>query len=102
MFPVSLTSFILVYNTDKQQYGLSVSDTSGIDIAFFVGNFNLTANYTLMIDYNNDYPHYKFSTFDSEYLFIFYTSSNNYPQVMIKVKIDFFNGLNYDQENLES
>ena len=55
MFPVSLTSFILVYNTDKQQYGLSVSETSGIDLAYFVGNFNLTANYTLMIDYNRNF-----------------------------------------------
>ena len=40
VIPVSLESFMLIYNTDEQQYGLSFSDTSGIDLAYFVGNFD--------------------------------------------------------------
>ena len=83
LMPISLTSFMLTYNTDKQQYGFSVSNTSGIDLAFFVGNFDFTANYTLMIDYNNDYPYFKYQIIGEEYLYLFYISSNNYPQIMI-------------------
>ena len=100
--PVSLTSFMLVYNTDQQQYGFSVSNTSGIDLAYLIGNFDLTVNYTLMIDYYNDYPYFKYQVFGEEYLYLFYISSNNYPQVMIKTKIDFFNGINYNETSSES
>ena len=97
VFPVSLDSFMLVYNTDKQQYGLSFSDTSGIDLAYFVGNFDLTPNYTLIIDYKNDYPYYNYGTGDNEYIYLLYISSNNYPQVMIKTKNYFFEGINYNE-----
>ena len=92
---MSLTGFILAYNTDIQQYGLGVSNTSGVDIAFLFGNFDLTANYTLMIDYNSDSPYFKYVTHDDKYAYFFYISSNNYPQILIKTKLDFFSGLNY-------
>ena len=59
-FPTSLTSFTLVFNTDQQQFGLSVAETSGIDLAFFSGNFDLTVNHTLMVDYNSDYPYFNY------------------------------------------
>ena len=101
---ISLTSFIFTYNTDKQQYGFSVSNTSGIDLAYFVGNFDFTANYTgcLMIDYYNDYPYFNYKVIGGDYLYLFYITSNNYPQIMIKTKLDFFNGINYNEVNSES
>ena len=100
--PISLTSFLLTYNTDKEQYGLSVSNTSGIDLAYFVGNFDFTANYTLMLDYYNDYPYFNYKAIEGGYLYLLYFSSNNYPQVMIKTKLDFFHGINYNETISES
>ena len=52
-----------------------------------------------MIDYFSDSPYYNSVTNDDQFLYIFYTSSNNYPQVLIKVKLDFFAGLNYSGTN---
>ena len=99
VYPVSLTSFMFSYVTDTQQYKLSVSNTSGTDLAYLIGNFDLTSNFTLMIDYYNDSPYKNYATTDDKYAYMFYSSSNNYPQVMIKVKLDFFGDMNYSGTN---
>ena len=96
---VSLNSFMFIYGTDVQQYGLGVSNSSGTDVAFLVGNYDLTAKFTLMIDYFSDIPYYNYVAKDDKFLYVFYTSSNNNPQVLIKIKLDFFAGLNYSGTN---
>ena len=101
-FPISLTSFMVYCNTDKQPIGLTASGPYGVDQAYYSGDFSLNTKYTLMIDYNNDIPYYRFNTMGNGSLFIFYISSNYNPQLMIKTKLDFFDGMNYDSISSDS
>ena len=74
--PISLTSFVFKFQPSKSQYGLGVSDNSGLDLAYMIGNFDLTTNYTLMMDYNNDIPYFNYEDWSDQYCY--YSISQKY------------------------
>ena len=92
---MSSTQFVLRYITDLVNHGMSVSSTSGSDMAFMHWTYDLVVDYTLMIDFGNDTPDKTYKSYYQNYTYLLYQTSNNLPQIMIKHKTDFLVDLNY-------
>ena len=93
--PISTTQFVLKFLTDLLNHNMSVSSTSGSDMAFMLCSYDLTVNYTLMIDFGGDTPDKTYKSYYQNYTYMLYQTSNNLPQLMIKHKTDLLSGLNY-------